>query len=141
MELDEFDFQKAVEDGMDIVIVYPADNKAKGTKAGDPSDMKIKVKGVGSEAFKKGIAVFNAYLEKCKKEDTNPDEEEKRKNTAKMLSMCCEGWEGVKVGGKDVKFSQDKAYDLFIKHEWLAGQVAAAVMDVDTMLEKNCQAS
>ena len=87
MELDEFDFQKAVEDGMEVVITYPADNKAKGVKAGEPSDMKIKVKGVGSEAFKKGIALFNAYLEKCKKDDVEADEEVNNKKLEAINDM------------------------------------------------------
>ena len=141
MNLDEFDIQKAVEDGLEVVITYPADNKRKGIKAGDPSDMKVRVKGVGSEAFKKGVAAFNAYMESCRKDEKEPEDEEKRKLTAKMLAECTEGWENVKEKGKDVEFSKEAAFETFYKHEWLAGQVAEAIMDVDTMLEKNCQAS
>lgn len=141
MNLDEFDIQKAVEDGLEVVITYPADNKSKGIKYGDPSDMKVKVKGLGSESFKKGVAAFNTYMESCKKEGKDPDEDEKRKLTAKMLAECAVSWENVKVKGKDVEFSKKTAFDIFFKHEWLAGQVATAIMDVDTMLEKNCQSS
>ena len=141
MNLDEFDLQKAVEDGLEVVITYPADNKSKGIKAGEPSDMKVKVKGVGSESFKKGVSAFNAYMEECSKDGKEPEDEKKREFTAKMLAECAEDWENVKAQGKDVKFSKENAFKLFHKHEWLAGQVANAIMDVDTMLEKNCQTS
>lgn len=145
MILSEFDIVKAVETGMEYVVLYPFDNPSKGIEAGSPSDMKLFVKGAGCKEYDQKLALMMAYQTECKEAGTDPDPAKAKELFIDVLVACTTGWEKVEEmkDGKivEIEFSQEAAKEYFTKHEWLGAQVWNAISKTDEMLQKNCQAS
>lgn len=107
--------KKTQEDGIDVHIKDPA---------GHDLGMVIRVAGPDSERQKK--AVQKLQDERLQSEDVMPmTAEEIARRQVRGLAMSVIGWSKTIVGGRELKYSEENAVELFNRFPWIREQVEA----------------
>lgn len=141
MDISKINIIKAANEGIDVDIVNPA--------TGEKTDLKIKVTGAMSTAYKDDMILLLADIEDFK-EQNKPDDKASRKVkaeyeiklnkfddelTAKFLAKYTIDWSGMEENGKPVKFSTKEAERIYYEYPIIRGQVQKAMMDISNFIK------
>lgn len=94
---------------------------------GNDTDASIKLLGSESKVGRKLMLDFMRSIKDGKQEDGDSD---------KILSELTIGWKNIKVDGKEIKFSKEKALELYKSYPILKKQVDIFVSNSKNFLKK-----
>lgn len=106
------------ESGVEVEILNPS------TLASLDNPIFIKLAGAGSKRFRaaKSESLAKAIAEKADGKEFDVNEVE-----IKILTACTLGWRGIKEGGKDLEFSQEKCEQLYRGSDFVFDQCLAFI--------------
>jgi len=129
MDLSKYNLEVFAEQGTDMELMDPISGDVLKQENGEP--VTIHVLGMDSKAFKqKNREQQRKRTEKMLKSRANKvDYSVSDEDRAEMLAAITTGWAGLEEDGKEIEFSEDAAYDLYLKHSWIAEQVDQFILD------------
>lgn len=141
MDISKINIIKTATEGIDVEIVNPAN--------GEKTDLKIKVTGAMSTAYKDDMVLLLAEIEDYK-EQNKVDEKATRKQkaeneiklnkfddeiTANFLAKYTIGWSGMEENGKPIEFSIKQAERIYLEYPIIRSQVQRAMMDISNFIK------
>ncbi len=141
MDISKLNIVKASEEGIDVEITNPIDDK--------PIGLKIRVVGAMSNNYRDDMVLLLAEIEDFKEQNKLPDNATKRQKaemqlkiekfddelTSKFLAKYTIGWEGMEENGKEIKFSQSEAERIYREYTLIRGQVQKGMMDISNFIK------
>lgn len=141
MDISKINIVKAATDGIDVDIVNPSTN--------EKTDLKIRVTGAMSTAYKDDIFILQAEIEDFKDSNKVADDATKKQQaeyqlkvekfddalTAKFLAKYTIGWEGLEENGKTVKFSKEEAERIYLEYPIISSQIQRAMTDISNFIK------
>jgi len=121
MDLNELNLERSANDGAELTLEHPV--------TGAPIDIKIKVSGIDSSAYRnKQREIQNRRLAKLSR-GKKPDFSNSDAEACELLSACTLGWDGVIENGEAIEFSEKAAFELYENHLWIREQVDSFIGD------------
>ena len=118
MELFDYDLAKNAESGFTMKVRSPL--------TGEETDAVIELVGSDSKTYRRVRAEVMRKHAKLASEDKEYIADADQVN-AEVYSKCITGWSGMTGEGKEIEFSESKAFELLSQFNWLCDQVANAV--------------
>lgn len=136
-DLTQFDVKKAASTGSDMELLNPIEDEVMVQENGAP--VTIRLLGADSAEFR------NKQREQSNKRITQMARSRKRtldvslseEDECDLLAACTVGWSGIIVDDKEVEFSKENAYDLYMRFPWIREQVNAYMGDRSNFFTKN----
>jgi len=123
MDLSKYNLEVFAEQGVDMELMDPISGDVLKQDNGDP--VTIHLLGMDSKAFKQiNRKQQRRRTEKMLKSRGNKiDYSVSEEDRAEMLAAVTTGWSpGLEEDGEIIEYSEDAAYDLYLKYAWIAEQ-------------------